>query len=88
MANQLKDFMSFFFSSLPVQHYILLHSNQALHTALFQTRQTAMKRSNRKAKSNVVLNGERHLELPATSLIIPRKNQQREVYKRFPHLNE
>lgn len=42
----------------------------------------AVKQSNSKAKSkDVVLTGERHLELPATSPIIPRKNnQQREVY--------
>lgn len=46
-----------FFSHLPVQHYLLFHSNQALHTALFQSRQTAMKRSNSKAKLKDVVKG-------------------------------
>lgn len=48
-----------------------------------------MKRSNSKAKSkDAVLTGERHLELPATSPIIPRKISSGRFIKDFPHLNE
>lgn len=92
MANQLKDFMCvcLFLSSSSFNAVLCFSHNkpciQDFFFFLFLSRQTAMKRSNSKAKSkDVVLTGERHFELPATSPIIPRKNQQREVFVKDFH---
>lgn len=74
-ARRFHVFFPLSLSCLPVQYYLLFYLNQALHTfVVFLITQTAMKRSNSKAKStDVISTGERHLELPATSQIIPRK---------------
>lgn len=85
MAYQLKDFIC---SPppppphLPVQCYLLFHSNPSLAYSLVEVKtdgheaEVTGKQSLQDVFFKLV---KRHSELPATSPIIPRKNQQREV---------
>lgn len=93
LKDQLKDFIClfffvFFFSHLPVQHYFL---NSLKPSLCFSTdRRPQSEVTVKQSPKDAVLTGERHLELPATSPIIPRKISSGRFIKRFstPSMNE